>query len=104
MFTALVVTRWLMKCFYALGLQDAKFYGKAKERKTINFLGKKAIFFALSVVVIVAGFVGMVILPSTIADNAFSYPSLIAVLTVFPAAISSRIRAKIITLLPKEMH
>lgn len=59
MFTALVVTRWLMKCFYALGLQDAKLYGKAKELKTINFLGKKAIFFALSLVLIVAGFVGM---------------------------------------------
>ena len=59
MFTALVVTRWLMKCFYALGLQDAKFYGKAKELNTIGFLKKKAIFFALSGVVIVAGFVGM---------------------------------------------
>lgn len=59
MFTALVVTRWLMKCFYALGLQDEKFYGKAKDMKTINFLGKKAIFFAISAVLIVGGFVGM---------------------------------------------
>ncbi len=59
MFTALVVTRWLMKCFYALGLQDAKFYGAAKEINTIKFLKKKTIFFAISLVVIVAGFVGM---------------------------------------------
>ena len=59
MFTALVVTRWLMKCFYALGLKDAKFYGATKERKTINFLGKRNICFAVSLVVIVAGFVGM---------------------------------------------
>ncbi len=59
MFTALVVTRWLMKCFYALGLKDAKFYGATKERKTINFLGKRNICFAISLVVIVAGFVGM---------------------------------------------
>ncbi len=59
MFTALVVTRWLMKCFYALGLQDAKFYGAAKKLNIINFLGKKAIFFALSLIMIVAGFVGM---------------------------------------------
>lgn len=59
MFTALVVTRWLMKCFYALGVQDAKFYGAAKEMKTINFLGKKAICFAVSVVLIVVGFVAM---------------------------------------------
>ncbi|MFG6384235.1 MAG: protein translocase subunit SecD [Lachnospiraceae bacterium] len=59
MFTALVVTRWLMKCFYALGLQDAKFYGAAKERNTINFLGKRNLFIAISLIVIVAGFVGM---------------------------------------------
>ncbi len=59
MFTALVVTRWLMKCFYALGVQDAKFYGAAKELKTVNFLGKKAICFAVSIVLIVVGFVAM---------------------------------------------
>ncbi len=59
MFTALVVTRWLMKCFYALGLQNAKFYGAAKQLNTIGFLKKKVIFFAISVIAIVAGFVGM---------------------------------------------
>ncbi len=59
MFTALVVTRWLMRCFYALGVQDAKFYGAAKELKTVNFLGKKAICFAVSIVLIVVGFVAM---------------------------------------------
>ncbi|MCI9004512.1 MAG: protein translocase subunit SecD [Lachnospiraceae bacterium] len=59
MFTALVVTRWLMKCFFALGLKDAKFYGATKERKTINFLSKRNICFAISLIAIVAGFVGM---------------------------------------------
>ncbi len=72
MFTALVVTRWLMKCFYALGLQDEKFYGKAKEMKTINFLGKKAIFFAISAVLIVGGFVGMGI-NSSQGNNILNY-------------------------------
>ncbi|MEY8516413.1 protein translocase subunit SecD [Lachnospiraceae bacterium 29-84] len=59
MFTALAVTRWLMRCFYALGLQNAKLYGSTTERKTINFLGKRNICFVVSIVVIVAGFVGM---------------------------------------------
>ncbi|MCI8494724.1 MAG: protein translocase subunit SecD [Lachnospiraceae bacterium] len=59
MFTALVVTRWLMKCFFALGLQNAKFYGAAKQLNTIGFLKKKVIFFTISVIAIVAGFVGM---------------------------------------------
>lgn len=72
MFTALVVTRWLMKCFYALGLQDAKFYGKAKEMNTINFLSKKAIFFAISLVLIVGGFVGMGI-NSSQGNNMLNY-------------------------------
>ena len=37
-------------------------------------------------------------MPSTIADNAFSYPIFMAAFTDLPAPISSRIRAKIITL------
>lgn len=59
MFTALVVTRWLMKCFYGIGLKSEKLYGKKPERKTINFLGKRAVFFTLSIAVIAAGFIGM---------------------------------------------
>lgn len=59
MFTALVVTRWLMKCFYALGLKDEKLYGKKPERKNINFLGKRAVFFTLSIAMIASGFIGM---------------------------------------------
>ncbi|MCR5441703.1 MAG: protein translocase subunit SecD [Lachnospiraceae bacterium] len=59
MFTALFVTKWLMKALYALGLKSVVFYGKGKERKTIDFLSKKMIFIVLSVLVIVAGFVFM---------------------------------------------
>lgn len=61
MFTALVVTRWILYAFYALGLKDEKLYGRAKERKTVNFLGKKAVFFTISCVVIAAGFIGMAV-------------------------------------------
>ena len=59
MFTALVVTKFIMNAFYALGIKDAKWYGASKDRKPINFLSKKAIFFGLSIAVIVAGFVMM---------------------------------------------
>lgn len=61
MFTALVVTRWILYALYGLGLKDEKFYGRAKERKTINFLGKKAVFFAISGVIIAAGLIGMAV-------------------------------------------
>ena len=59
MFTALVVTKYIMKSFYALGLKDPKWYGVGKEHKTVNFLGKKGIFFGLSLAVILAGFITM---------------------------------------------
>ena len=60
MFTALVITRLIVFAFYAIGIRDVKFYGKAKEaRKPIDFLGKRKYFFVLSSLVIVIGFVAM---------------------------------------------
>ena len=59
MFTALVVTKYIMKAFYALGLKDPKWYGVGKEHKPVNFLGKKGIFFGLSLAVIAVGFITM---------------------------------------------
>ncbi|MCM1183656.1 MAG: protein translocase subunit SecD [Roseburia sp.] len=59
MFTALVVTRLILKAFFAIGLKDAKFYGASKETRTVDFLGKRKLFFAGSVLVIVLGFVFM---------------------------------------------
>lgn len=72
MFTALVVTKLILNAFYAVGLQDEKFYGVQKERNTINFLSKKNIFFVLSLVVIVAGFVFMGINSSS-TGNVLNY-------------------------------
>ena len=59
MFTALVVTRWIIKALYALGVQNMKWYGVGKEHKTIDFLGKRRVFFILSLVLILAGFAVM---------------------------------------------
>lgn len=59
MFTALIVTKFLVNIFYALGIQNEKAYGVAKERKTINFLSKRYLFFGISIAAILAGFVAM---------------------------------------------
>ena len=59
MFTALFVTRQILKAFFAVGLKDVKFYGTNKEKGTVNFLSKKNIFFACSIAVIALGFVFM---------------------------------------------
>lgn len=59
MFTALVITKYLLQAFYALGLKSEKWYGVGKERKGFDFLGKKGLFFGMSIAVIVTGFVVM---------------------------------------------
>ena len=68
MFTALVVTKLVMQAFYALGIRDKKWYGVAKERKTIDFLSKKGIFFGISIAVIAAGFIVMGVNKVTTGD------------------------------------
>ena len=60
MFTALFITKLLMKAFCALGMTNTSMYGIQKERKTINFIGnwKKYVVISGAVVVIcVAGLV-----------------------------------------------
>ena len=60
MFTALVITRMIVYAFYAVGIRNTKLYGWIKEeRAPIDFLGKRKIFFAVSVAVILVGFVFM---------------------------------------------
>ena len=56
LFTALFVAKYLMQGLYAIGFKSEKLYGRAKDRKPINFLKHKAVYFIISIVV---GFVGM---------------------------------------------
>ena len=59
MFTALVVTRYLLYAFYALGLKSEKLYGVGSELKALSIVSRKGIFFGVSLAVIAAGFVVM---------------------------------------------
>ena len=68
MFTSLVITRWIMEALYAIGIQDAKWYGVGKERKPINFLSKKGVFFGVSIALVAAGFITMGIHKVTSGD------------------------------------
>lgn len=68
MFTALFVTRAILTAVYAGGLKSEKLYGAAKPRKTIDFLGKKTLFFGISIAVIVAGIVFMGVNKNTKGD------------------------------------
>ena len=61
MFTALVVSRFVMNAFYAVGFHDEKLYGRAKQRKIFNIVGKRKVFFIISIVLILSGPVAMLI-------------------------------------------
>ena len=60
-----------MKSFYAVGLQDEKLYGKTVYTKTINFIGKRKMFYSASGIVIAIGIVAMVI--SGVNGHIFNY-------------------------------
>ena len=61
MFTALIVTKYVMLALYALGFQSEKWYGVGKEPKTFDFLGKKKLFFGISGALIAVGLLVMVV-------------------------------------------
>jgi len=60
MFTALVITRVIIYSFYAVGIRSSKVYGRPKkEREPIDFLGKRKVFFGISIALVLIGFVFM---------------------------------------------
>lgn len=65
MFTALIITRVVMKLFYNFGFKDAKWYGKTVHKKTLNVLGIRKWCFIGSAAVIVAGFIAMGVFQAT---------------------------------------
>lgn len=64
MFTALFVTRHLLKSFYTLGLQDPKFYGSKKEAKVQGYVKFSRIAYTISIVVIAAGLIALPVFKS----------------------------------------
>jgi len=72
MFTALVITRVIMKLFYNFGLKSPVLYGQTKNIKVRNFLGIRKICYILSIVVIIAGFIGMGVFKGD-GKGAFNY-------------------------------
>lgn len=69
MFTALVVSKYLMYAVYAVGVRDEKLYGKRKERKPIPFLQKRKVFFTVSLILILCAPVSMLIFKGTTGES-----------------------------------
>lgn len=72
MFTALFITRIIIFSLYAIGFRDVKFYGAKKTTKVRNFLGKKAVCFAISGVIILGG-LGIMGYHAAKGQEAFKY-------------------------------
>ena len=72
LFTALFVAKYFMRAVFALGVKNEKFYGRAKERKPIQFMQHKAIYFAISLIVIAVG-IGSMVVNSVSGNKALNY-------------------------------
>ena len=72
MITALFITKFALYGLYEIGFQNPKFYGIKKDSKIIDFLGKKKLCFAISLIMVLAGFVFMGVNTSAIGSP-FNY-------------------------------
>ncbi len=92
MFTAVVITKLLLKSLVGIGVTNPKWFGVAKEPKKIDFLGKKGLYFGVSGAVVIAGIV-MMFVNSGIASRGnklnFSLEFLGGSQTVVPMEISA---------------
>lgn len=61
MFTALFVTRIIMKLFYSFGITNPKWYGKTTHKKPFDVIGIRKWCITGSIVAILAGAAGMVV-------------------------------------------
>lgn len=59
LFTALIITRLLVLGLYGIGFKDAKYYGRMKETKIRDYFNFKKISYAVSIILIIIGFVAM---------------------------------------------
>jgi SecD/SecF fusion protein len=55
MFTALTITKLLVKAMYSLGLDDVKYFGVQRKITKVNFLSHIKIYFTISIITIVVG-------------------------------------------------
>lgn len=69
MFTALYITKIILKAMYALGVDDVKYFGVEKPRKQIQFVKNKAKFFIISGVMIAACIVCLIVNGATTITN-----------------------------------
>ena len=61
MVTALIISRMLVNAFYALGMNEEKYFGAAVKINTIDFIGRRKTWFVIALVAILSGPAAMLI-------------------------------------------
>ena len=59
MFTALVISRVIARAVYAVGVRNEKAWARPKKDKVFSFVARRKIFFIISLIAILSGFVAM---------------------------------------------
>ncbi len=59
MFSALVISRFISYALYGVGIKSEKAYGTIKQRKPINFVKRRAIFFTIAIILVASAPIGM---------------------------------------------
>ena len=72
MFTALYITKYILKAMYSLGVDDVKYFGVEKPRRQIKFVQNRVKFFVISGVLI-AGCVVCLIVNKATSGNILNY-------------------------------
>ncbi len=72
MFSALLLTRYIIYALYGVGIKSEKCYRAQKQRKVIDFVSKKVVFFIIAIAAILSGFVAMGIHAGQ-GDNALNF-------------------------------
>ncbi len=70
--TAVGISKYVMQALFAIGFKKEKYYGRAKERKTIDFMKHRGIYAILSLAVILAG-AGSMVYHSVNGEKEFNY-------------------------------
>ncbi|MGI6020911.1 MAG: protein translocase subunit SecD [Lachnospiraceae bacterium] len=61
MFTALVISRLLVNAVYAVGVENPRLWARTKKVKVLSFVRHRVLFFVISTVLVLSGFVAMAV-------------------------------------------